>query len=84
MAAIAMAPTNPAIEPSTDLRGDSCGKNRWRPNALPTRYALVIATINGTPVHYDYNEKAWNRDSDDKPLTHVPPDEDKWSYVSHK
>lgn len=39
-------------------------------------------TINGTPVHYDYNQKSWNRDSDDKPLTHVPPDEDKWNYVT--
>jgi hypothetical protein len=39
-------------------------------------------TINDQPVHYDYNQKSWNRDSDDKPLTHVPPDEDKWSYVT--
>jgi len=38
--------------------------------------------INGTPVHYDYNEKSWNRDTDDKPMTHVPPGEDKWSYVT--
>ena len=39
-------------------------------------------TINGTPVHYDYNQKSWNRDADDKPMTHVPPDEDKWNYVT--
>lgn len=41
-------------------------------------------TINGTPVHYDYSDRTWRRDGDDKTLTHVPPDENQWSYVSHK
>lgn len=39
-------------------------------------------TINGQPVHYDYADKTWKRDGDNKVLTHVPPDEDKWKYVT--
>lgn len=42
----------------------------------------VKTRINGEPVHYDYSDRTWRRDSDDRVMTHVPPDEDKWSYVS--
>lgn len=42
----------------------------------------VGAKINGQPVHYDYSDATWKEDGTDKTLTHVPPGEDKWNYVT--